>query len=227
MEKLPQSKKVEKETNPEERSHMWGTIRLVALSGLVMYGAYKDNSERIKEIMQQKPTEISQKESLEKPSEQIRKVNEEDFKKELGREITDEEKASQKIWEKKFGGISREDRGSMIISGVSDRGTHIENGKIIQETTVTTEDGKTYETRAETDADSSSLVDSRTGDLRIGGSKEIKSSWDRSFVSSVEKDGSGFKVVYEATKEGLKTTIQELGPNGSVLSERVSLLQEK
>ena len=141
--------------------------------------------------------------------------------------MTGEERKLLEAWKNQFGEMSPQERDSIMISSFHDKGLRVESGKIIQETTVETKDGKTYETSAEVDASISSLVDPETGDLKVGKlASEGETAWNRAFVSRVEQDGSGLKVSYEATQEGLKMTIQELGSGGKVLSERVSITQE-
>ena len=113
---------------------------------------------------------------------------------------------------------SRKERQSLTIVGVGEKGIHIdENGKKVEEVEVKTADGKVYETRVETD------FESRVGETMstVGGVD-----WNRALVSQINNDGSGFKINYETTKTGLKMTMQELGPDGQILSERVSFIQD-
>lgn len=113
---------------------------------------------------------------------------------------------------------SRKERESLTIVGVGEKGIHVdENGKRVEEVEVKTADGKVYETRAETD------FESQVGETEsiVGGVD-----WNRALVSQINNDGSGFKINYETTKTGLKMTMQELGPDGQILSERVSFIQD-
>lgn len=210
----------EEEISIEKRSRMWETLRIATLAGLAVFGGYKAQ-ERSGEMTQQKPVEATQG-----ISDQQQEV-EEKFKEDFGREMTEDERQLLEAWKNQFGEMSSQERDSIMISDFHDKGLRVEDGKIIQETTVKTKDGKTYDTSAEIDARLSSLVDPETGNLKVGKlASEGETAWNRAFVSRLEQDGSGLKVSYQATQEGLKMTIQELGPGGKVVSERVSVTQE-
>lgn len=110
------------------------------------------------------------------------------------------------------------DRQSFTIVGVGEKGIHIdENGKRVEEVEIKTADGKIYTTKVETD------FESQVGETK-GTVGNIE--WNRALVSQTNDDGSGFKINYETTKTGLKMTMQELGPDGKILSERVSYTQD-
>lgn len=110
------------------------------------------------------------------------------------------------------------DRQSFTIVGVGEKGIHIdEDGKRVEEVEIKTADGKIYTTRVETD------FEQRVGETK-GAVGNVD--WNRAFVSQANNDGSGFKISYETTKTGLKMITQELGPDGKILSERVSYTQD-
>lgn len=191
MERPPQSEKREEEISPEKRSQMWEILRRGALAGLLIFGGHQAGKQ-VAEYMHPGLTEQEQ----------------EDVIKQVGEENRQENERLSKEWL---------DKQALTIKSVEGEASRIEDGKLISEATITTEDGKVYETRAETDftGERQSVTESAGG-----------VDWNRAFVSSIHEDGSGLKVVYETTTDGLKMTIQELGPGGNVLSQRTSLTQE-
>lgn len=186
MEKPPQSEKKEKEISLEEKSRMWETLRIVALSSMLTLGGYQAAEHMFPDLTEQNKL-------LDYIGEQNLKENER-----LQKE--------------------HQDRQALTIKDVDGKASRVEDGKLISEAIITTMDGKQYETRAETDltGEYQNIIESAGG-----------IDWNRAFVSSIHEDGSGLKVIYKATEDGLKMTIQDIGPGGQVLSERVSLLQEK
>lgn len=226
-EKVEQEKR---EVSPEKRSKMWETLRIAALTGVLAFGGVKAVEQMTEGTAERDQSKITESIKGDKAAEgQITEETEEAFKRDFGREMTEKEREYLMTWRQETMGLSLEERASMTISVVEDKGMRVEDGRIIQETAIQTKDGKTYEVRAETDADSSPLVDPATGNLKVGrlAGEAGNESWNRSFISRTEQDGSGLKVSYEATKDGLEMTIQELGPGGQVLSQRTSLTQEK
>lgn len=107
---------------------------------------------------------------------------------------------------------------SLTVKDVEAKASYVMDGKLISEAKITTMDGKQYETRAETDL---------TGEYRSITESAGGIDWNRAFVSSIHEDGSGLKVIYKVTEDGLKMTIQDIGPGGRVLNERVSLIEQK
>lgn len=192
MERPPQSEKREEEISPEKRNRMWETLRRGALAGLLIFGSHQVGKQAA-EYMHPGLTEQEQADIIKQVGEENRQENERLQQESL-------------------------DRQALTIKSVEGESSRIEDGKLISGATITTEDGKVYETRAETDftGERQSVTESAGG-----------IDWNRAFVSSIHEDGAGLKVVYETTAEGLKMTIQELGPGGNILSQRTSLTQEK
>ena len=96
-------------------------------------------------------------------------------------------------------------------------GDDIVDGKKVINADITMWDGKEYKTRVESDIPAGVGMKENT----VGGT-----AWNKALVSSIEQDGSGVKINLAATSEGLIMTVQELGSGGTVVNERVSVLQE-
>ncbi len=96
-------------------------------------------------------------------------------------------------------------------------GDDIVDGKKVIDADITMEDGKEYKTRVESDIPAGVGMKENT----VGGT-----AWNKALVSSIEQDGSGVKINLAATSEGLIMTVQELGPGGMVVNERVNIIQE-
>lgn len=230
MERPPQYEKREEEINPEKRSRMWETLRIAAITGILAFNGMKAVEQMKEGTAEREQSKITEKIKGDEAVEgQITEETEEAFKRDFGREMTDKEREHLKTWRGEVKGLSLEERDSMTISVVQDKGLRVEDGRIVQDAAIQTADGKTYEVRTETDADSSPLVDPATGNLKVGRlrSEVGSTSWNRSFVSRTEQDGSGLKVVYEATKDGLEMTTQELGSGGQLTNSKTVLIQER
>ena len=188
----------ETEVRPEKKSRLWETLRIVGLTGILAFNGMK--------VVEQMRSGTAGREQT--------KITEYDD--------TEKQKAAEEYQE------FLNDKTAIV------RGDYklprIEDGRIINETTLTTRDGKVYETKAEIDIATSQFANEDPKTLR----EEIKHwkpgsempAWNRNIISSTAEDGSGFKVDYEVTTEGLKMTVQELGEGGKVMSERTHLLQE-
>ena len=96
-------------------------------------------------------------------------------------------------------------------------GYNIIDGKKVLDAGVIMKDGKEYKTRVESDVPD---TDNRA-EISGGGVD-----WNKAAISSIDKDGSGVYINFEATTEGLKMTVKELATGGKVLNERVSIIQE-
>ncbi len=96
-------------------------------------------------------------------------------------------------------------------------GDSILEGKKVINADITMEDGKEYKALVESDI---------YAGVGIKENSVGQTAWNKALVSSIEKDGSGVKINLVATSEGLLMTTQELGPGGTILNERVSIIQE-
>ena len=94
--------------------------------------------------------------------------------------------------------------------------TKIVDGKKVTDADIVMMDGKEYKTKVETDVVS-------TEDKTEGKSERID--WNRSFLSSLDRTGSGVQIFFNTTSEGLKMTVKEFD-KGEIVNERVSVLQE-
>lgn len=96
-------------------------------------------------------------------------------------------------------------------------GYSIVDGKKVLDTGVIMKDGKEYKTRVESDVPETDNIAEISG----GGVD-----WNKADISSIDKDGSGVFIHFEATPEGLKMTVKEFATGGKILNERVSIIQE-
>ena len=94
--------------------------------------------------------------------------------------------------------------------------TKIVDGKKVTDADIVMMDGKEYKTKVETDVVS-------TEDKTEGKSERID--WNRSFLSSLDRTGSGVQIFFNTTTEGLKMTVKEFD-KGEITNERVSIIQE-
>lgn len=210
MEKPPTIKyeKVEqeqKEVSPEKRSQMWKILRTVSLTGILAF-----NGMKAVEQMREGTAEREQS----KITEQARNERAEYNKAEKQREQERQEFLD-----------------ATTIARTDFKLPYIEDGKIIKEAIITTKDGRMYETRAEIDIATSQLADEDPEVLK----EKVKywkpgsevPAWNTNIISRTAEDGSGFKVLYTVTEDGLEMTIQELGSGGQLVNSRTVLTQEK
>lgn len=94
--------------------------------------------------------------------------------------------------------------------------TKIVDGKKVMDADIVTMDGKEYKTKVETDVVS-------TEDKIEGSSERID--WNRVFLSSLDRTGSGVQVFFSTTSEGLKMTVKEFDKS-EIVNERISVLHE-
>ncbi len=205
----------EKEISPERKSRMWEILRIASVAGVLAFNGMK--------AVEQMKGGTAEREQT-KVTDQIREEAGE--KEGVSHEVveTKRERTQQGFLEQFFDATAFV-RGEYKLP-------RIEDGKIITEATLTTRDGRVYETRAEVDIETSPFAgeDPEVLKEKIKFWKpwhEMEDSSNVKIVSMTAEDGSGFKVRYTVTEEGLEMTTQELGSGGQLTNSKTVLIQEK
>ena len=205
----------EKEVSSEKRRHTLETLRMAVLMGSLAFSAMKaveQNTGGTAEREQTKVTDQIREEAGEKQGTIHEAVE------------TKRERTQQEFLEQFFDATA-------FVRGEY-KSPRIEDGKIISEATLTTRDGRVYETRAEIDIEASQFAgeDQEVLKEKIKFWKpwhEKEDSSNVNIVSMTAEDGSGFKVRYTVTEEGLEMTTQELGSGGQLTNSKTVLIQER